>query len=76
MTPSARRRRHAQIDLPPLSASEALIAVAILERTVTAIWRAHGDAMADELALRRVETRPPPGAIPAGNPDVDPDVDF
>ena len=41
------RLRHAQIHLPPLTGEQAYILAAILERAVSAIWRAHGDAMAD-----------------------------
>jgi hypothetical protein len=67
---------HAQLHLPPLSAAEALRAVAILERAIAAIWRAHGDAMADELALLGVQTPQPPDAIYVGNPAADPDAEF
>lgn len=42
-----RRRPHAQLHLPPLEAHEALALVAICERLIAAVWRAHGDAMAD-----------------------------
>lgn len=42
-----RRRRHAQIHLPPLSGETAYIVVAALEGIVAAIWREHGDDMAD-----------------------------
>ena len=69
--------RHAQIHLPPLTADEALLACGILERTVEAIWRAHGEAMADHLAMRGVETPKPPDAVWCGNPDAsDDDLDF
>jgi hypothetical protein len=43
------RRRHAQIHLPPLQPDEAVLLVNFLERAITAVWRAHGDAMADFL---------------------------
>lgn len=43
---------HAQIHLPPLSADYALTLAAIFQRAMQAIWRAHGDRMAELLALR------------------------
>ena len=49
MTP---RRPHAQIHLPPLSADYALTLVGIFERAIEAVWRAHGDAMAQLRTLR------------------------
>lgn len=41
---------HAQIHLPPLTADEALLVVNLLDRAIAALWRTHGDAMADLLA--------------------------
>lgn len=41
---------HAQIHLPPLTANEALLLVNLLDRAIAALWRTHGDAMADLLA--------------------------
>lgn len=49
---SPSRRRHAQLHLPALSAEQALLLVTVLERTIGAIYRAHGDAMADLCAAR------------------------
>lgn len=49
---SPSRRRHAQLHLPALSAEQALLLVTILERVIRAIYRAHGDAMADLCAAR------------------------
>ena len=40
-----RLRHYARIDLPPLSADQALQLVAILEDAITAIWEAHGPEM-------------------------------
>jgi len=40
-------RRHAQIHLPPLNGEQAFLLAEALERAVRAIWRAHGDDMAD-----------------------------
>jgi hypothetical protein len=54
---------HAQVHLPLLHASEALALADALERVVSAIWRAHGDAMADLQASRGVETPRPPDAV-------------
>ena len=67
--------RHAQIHLPPLSATAALRLVAILERAITAIWRAHGDAMADEAALLGIDTPQSPDAVASGDSYADPDAD-
>ncbi len=56
--PSPRRTRpHAQLHLPVLSAEQALLLVNVLERTIAAIYRAHGDAMV-ELSAARID--PPP----------------
>ena len=41
---------HAQIHLPPLTAEEALLISNLLDRAIAALWRTHGDAMADLLA--------------------------
>lgn len=46
------RPRHAQIHLPALNGQEAFLLVAMLERAVSAIWRAHGDVMAADLQQR------------------------
>jgi len=50
-------RRHAQIHLPPLDAGYALTLVDIFERAIEAIWRAHGDRMADLSNLRAAVQR-------------------
>lgn len=47
-----RRRPHAQLHLPPLSAEQALVVVHVLERAISALYRAHGHAMSDLLAAR------------------------
>lgn len=47
-----RRLPHAQIHLPPLDAGYALTLVDIFERAIAAIWRAHGDRMAELLEMR------------------------
>jgi hypothetical protein len=70
MTPYKRRHKHhAQFHLPPLETTEALIIVDILERAQRAIWRAHGDAMADYLACLGIDTPKPPDAVWAGEPN-------
>ena len=53
---------HAQIHLPPLDAACALALVEVFERASAAIWRAHGNAMADHQAMRGVDTPRPPDA--------------
>jgi len=67
---------HAQIHLPALDASCALILVDVFERAIAAIWRAHGDAMADLQAARGIETPRPPDAIWESDPDGPPDDCF
>jgi hypothetical protein len=54
---------HAQIHLPPLDAASALTIVDVFERAIAAIWRAHGDAMADLQAVRGIETPRPLDAV-------------
>jgi len=73
--PSQRHRR-ARIHLPPLTAEAALQLVAFLERAIAAVWRAHGDDMADHLAMLGIDTPPPEDAVPSGKPDGDDDIDF
>ena len=51
------RRRHAQIDLPPLSARDALVLVGVLERAIVAIERAHGGEMRALRDMHRIEAR-------------------
>jgi hypothetical protein len=56
--------------LPPLDGNEALLFVAICERLIAAVWRAHGDAMADILIepfTNRFVT-PPPADDPSDDP--------
>ncbi len=65
---------HSQIHLPPLDASYALTLVDIFERAITAIWRAHGDSMANLQALRGIDTPRPPDAVWTTYP-VDPNDD-
>lgn len=52
MKPRRRRGRHTQIHLPRLDAGYALTLVDIFERAIAAVWRAHGDRMAELLQLR------------------------
>jgi hypothetical protein len=68
-----RRRPHAQLHLPPLEAHEALALVAICERLIAAVWRAHGDAMVDIKAngLPPEPFRPTSTDVPLTNDDPD-----
>jgi hypothetical protein len=61
-----RRRPHPQLHLPSLEAHEALLLVAVCERIISAVWRAHGDAMANVTAYHLpLEPVPPaPDAQP------------
>jgi hypothetical protein len=58
-----RGQHHAQVHLPPLTAEEALLLVNLLERFERAVWRAHGDAMAEFIGARGIEAEhdPEPG---------------
>ncbi len=79
-TPKRPRKRRATIRLPALDSHQALVLVDLLERTQRAIWRAHGDAMADRLAALGIETPPPIDAVftdvPYRNRSRDDDLDF
>lgn len=65
-------RPHASVHLPPLDGHEALLFVNILERLISAIWRAHGHAMRD--TLKQAHASEPPArrktspSSPARNP--------
>jgi hypothetical protein len=72
-----RRPRHAQLHLPPLDATNALTVVAILERAIAAIWRAHGERMAALLQLQDTAGRDPdPEYVDDGDPDAPEDTPF
>jgi hypothetical protein len=78
-----RRRTHPQLHLPPLNGHEALLLVAICERLIAAVWRAHGEAMGDILIEPLANRLPPqrsPHALvtppPAGSPTSDDDELF
>lgn len=71
-----RRKRNARINLPSLTAAQALRIVSVLDRAIAAIWRTHGADMADELALRGVDMcqqQSPDDITSIPRPD---DVDF
>ena len=67
--------RRAYITLPPLDSGQALAVVDVLERAIAAIWRTHGDGMADHLAMLGVDTPQPPDAITT-NGDARDDIPF
>ncbi len=73
-------RRHAQLHLPPLEPEAALVVVNVLEHAIQAIWRAHGDRMAEILyqryATAESEKRPDSEFVDVGDPDASPDTDF
>ena len=72
-----RPRRHPQIHLPPLDAGYALTFVDIFERAITAIWRAHGDRMAELLEQRAAPSRAKePEYVDDGDPDAPDDTLF
>ena len=69
------KRRHPQLHLPPLDADTALTVVAILERAIAAIWRAHGDPMAELLRQGR-RANPAVEFVDDGDPDAPDDTLF
>lgn len=75
-----RRRsiRRAQIHLPPLGAGYALTLVAIFEQAIAAIWRAHGESMAQLLELRHAATAQSraPDWVDDGDPNAPDDTPF
>jgi hypothetical protein len=62
--PTRRRSPRARLVLPPLTGSQAVDLVNLLDQVITAVWRAHGDAMADYLAC--VD----PDSLPEKTPDA------
>lgn len=68
-TPRSRHNKHARLHMPSMTAEEALAVVALLEKAVEAIWRAHGNAMADRLASAGIETPRPQDGRWDGSPD-------
>ena len=66
---------HAQIHLPPLTAHEALLICNLLDRAIAALWRTHGDAMADLLAGLDPEaamSSEPPDSLASAGLDPEP----
>lgn len=45
-----RGHHHAQLHLPPLSGSQALLIANLFDRAIAALWRAHGESMAEVLS--------------------------
>ena len=77
MSPRRRARPHPQIHLPPLDAGYALTLVDIFERAIAAIWRAHGDRMAELSLLRAANPRQlRDDILDDGNPDAPDDTPF
>ena len=71
---------HAQIHFPPLTGEEALLVANLLDRALAALWRTHGDAMADLLACLDPDSSPQTGpddprvAAPTAPRDRDDDL--
>jgi hypothetical protein len=70
------RQRHARVDLPPMNGEQAYLLAAILEQTATAIWRAHGEAMADFQGRVFPDAPQPPDSVTVIDSDLGPDDDF
>jgi hypothetical protein len=64
---------HAQIHFPPLTGQEALLVVNLLDRVIAALWRTHGDAMADLLACCDPDAALPNDPDDSPLPDVIPE---
>jgi len=58
----SRRRCRAHIDLPSFTGEQAYLVADVLERLVSAIWRVHGDDMADFQGRVFPDATPPPDA--------------
>lgn len=71
-----RRQRHARVELPPMNGEQAYLLAAVLEKTVSALWRAHGDAMADFQGRAFPDATPPPDAVTFIDRDFGPDDDL
>ena len=76
MSPRRPPPPHANVHLPSLDGHQALIFVNILDRIISAIWRAHGHAMTAVLEERRAPDssallEPSPSLLPA--PGSEPD---
>lgn len=73
-----RSQRGTQIYLPPLDPEQAWSVVIVLERIINAIWRTHGDAMADYQGRVWPDLPPPPDAElhRPTTPNNDDDQDF
>lgn len=68
------RLPHAQIHLPPLGPQEALLLSNLLDKTITAIWRAHGDQIDAFLAFSHQQpslNRQPEPSTPPTQPTDD-----
>lgn len=70
------RRRHPQLHLPPLSARDALAVVAVLERAIAAIERAHGNGMRELREMQQLEARARRRGVTTYNLDAHPDANF
>lgn len=71
-------RLHAQVHLPPLSGAEALLLCNLMDRAITALWRTHGDAMAEvlsDLSPRATPPEEPPPLPSASPPSTEPNLD-
>jgi hypothetical protein len=66
---STPRRRYAQIHLPPLDVHEARLVIALCEKIIDAVWRAHGEALAEYQATPAPPELPAPAA--SGGPAAD-----
>jgi len=54
--------RPVRVTLPPMTATEAGQLLDVLDRLTAALWRTHGDALADYAAARGLDMPRPPGA--------------
>lgn len=72
--------RGARIHLPPMSAQNALLVTDVVERILRALWRAHGDAIADYLGRvdpdRMIAWQSPDDVVTRKPDPDDPDPDF
>lgn len=68
--------RRARVQLPVLPAQDALAVVDVLQRTIAAIVRAHGEEMRMLREIQRLEANARRHGVTIYDLDVDPDADF
>ena len=61
---------------PRMRSPDLHLVAGVLDRVLRAIWRAHGNGMADHLGMLGVDTPEPPGAVSVFVSEDEPDPSF